>query len=61
MRELDENLEFEEKIEQINSLLNQPDGRKYIKENFGKIKKLLLHKLNSKHLNCFFGFVEKLK
>lgn len=52
---------LDKKIEQIDFLLKSEDGRKYIKDNFEDIKKLLLEESRERNLCSFFEFVENLK
>lgn len=61
MNEIDDVEYLDKKKEQIDFLLKSTEGRKYIKDNFKDIKKLLLEKTTEKNLSSFFEFIEDLK
>ena len=61
MRDLENIFNFNEQMEQINALLQNPEGIRYLKENFEKIKKLILSKPGDNRLNGFNNFIRSLK
>ncbi len=61
MEDINKMSDYDEQVIQINYLLQDAEGREYIKQNFEKIKKLVIRNYGDVSLNNFFEFVEKLK